>query len=94
MFLLYVGYQKAVAAEFSTQEQGRKWCMDNSLFRSSGTSSESTQLNQYCSKLSHVPLRTSVLHCWEAAESEAVHFRHLPEMMLVIKNSTTPCVYE
>lgn len=35
--------------------------MDNSLFRSSGTRSESTRLNQYCSKLSHVPLLTSVL---------------------------------
>lgn len=30
--------------------------MDNSLFRSSGTCSESTRLNQYRSKLSHVPL--------------------------------------
>lgn len=59
---LYVGYEKARAAEFSTQEQGRKWCMDNSLFRSSGTCSESTRLNQYRSKLSHVPLIT-----WEAA---------------------------
>lgn len=34
--------------------------MDNSLFRSSGTRSESTLLNQYCSKLSHVPLLTSL----------------------------------
>lgn len=38
--------------------------MDNSLFRSSGTRLESTQLNQYCSKLSHVLLLT-----WEAVDS-------------------------
>lgn len=56
--VLYVGYEKAGAAEFSTQEQGRKWCMDNSLFRSSGTCWESTRLNQYRSKLSRVPLLT------------------------------------
>lgn len=55
VFLLYVGYDKAGTAEFSTQEQGRKWCMDNSVFRSSGTHSESSRLNQYSLKLSHVP---------------------------------------
>lgn len=38
--------------------------MDNSLFRSSGTRLESAQLNQYCSKLSHVLLLT-----WEAVDS-------------------------
>lgn len=35
--------------------------MDNSLFRSSGSRSESTRLNQYRSKLSHVPFLTSLL---------------------------------
>lgn len=38
--------------------------MDNSLLRSSGTRSESAWLNQYCSKLSHVPLLT-----WETVKS-------------------------
>lgn len=48
--------------------------MDNSLLRSSGTRSESTQLNQYCSKLSHVPLSHISATVGEAAEAGAVHF--------------------
>lgn len=56
--VLYVGYEKAGAAEFSTQEQGRKWCMDNSLFRSSGTcseySAESIPLKAFSCSRSHM----------------------------------------
>lgn len=62
--VLYVGYEKAGAAEFSTQEQGRKWCMDNSLFRSSGTcSAESIPLKAFSCSSSH--MESYVVHIFK-----------------------------
>lgn len=92
VFLLYVGYEKAGTAEFSTQEyRGGNGAWIILPFRSSGTRSESTLLNQYCSKLSHVPLLTSLLLL---GASRTVRFRRFLVMMLGLKkrNSTAPSV--